>query len=193
METHDRIVGRTYRAAQRICGARIIIEKTATYQTLRWCVEVGGPLICAQDDGTTLDDVIALRPGWEAFRELVAVASKLTDAMADDPLNHVVYGHHRFRLYVRRMLRILDIKASPASRSLLPAVNTMRDSGAKARPLQFLRRQSKWHELLSTQPDDVRLWETAVLFYVRHAFRSSDMWLKWSRRYADLKTSFGSG
>lgn len=187
VETNDRIVGRTYRTAQRLCEARIINEKTAMCRILRSFVEIGGALICAQDDGTTLDDVIALRPGWEEFRDLVAVASKLADAMSDNPLNHVVHGYHRFRLYARRMLRLLDIDAAPASQPLLAAVKTMREGGAKARPVNFLRPQSKWRRLLHSQPDDVRLWETAVLFHVRNAFRSDDIWLKSSRRYADLK------
>lgn len=187
VETNDRIVGRTYRIAQRLCEARIINEKTAMCQTLRSFVEIGGALICAQDDGTTLDDVIAMRPGWDEFRDLVAVASKLADAMSDDPLNHVVHGYHRFRLYARRMLRLLDIDAAPASQSLLTAVKAMRDVKARARPVDFLRPQSKWRRLLHSQPDDVRLWETAVLFHVRSAFRSGDIWLKSSRRYADLK------
>ena len=33
----------------------------------------------------------------------------------------------------------------------------------------------------------MRLWEVAVLFHLRDAFRSGDVWLRRSRRYADLK------
>lgn len=107
--------------------------------------------------------------------------------MADDPLNHVVQGYHRFRLYAPRMLRVLDIQAAPVAQSLLAAVKILRDGGTKARPVNFLRRRSKWHRLLHAHPDDARLWEIAVLFHLRDAFRSGDIWLKSSRRYADLK------
>ena len=31
------------------------------------------------------------------------------------------------------------------------------------------------------------MWEVAVLFHLRDAFRSGDVWLAHSRRYADLK------
>jgi hypothetical protein len=34
---------------------------------------------------------------------------------------------------------------------------------------------------------DHRLWEIAVLFHLRDAFRSGDVWLAGSRRYGDLK------
>ena len=34
---------------------------------------------------------------------------------------------------------------------------------------------------------DTRLWEVAVLFHLRDAFRSGDVWLLHSRHYGDLK------
>jgi TnpA family transposase len=41
---------------------------------------------------------------------------------------------------------------------------------------------------MNNQEDDsTRLWEVAVLFHLRDAFRSGDVWLRRSRRYADLK------
>ena len=187
VETHDRIVGKTYRTAQRLCETRIADEKTAVRQTLRSFVEIGGALITAQDDGTMLDDVIAERAGWDGFRELVAMASKLTDTMADDPLNHVAEGYNRFRRYAPRMLRLLDIQAAPVAQPLLTAVQILRDGDATARPVSFLRPRSKWHRLLNTRSDDARLWETAVLFHLRDAFRAGDVWLTSSHRYADLK------
>lgn len=59
-------------------------------------------------------------------------------------------------------------------------------AGAQAldRPTIFLRRGSKWHRHLQAQnPGDHRLWEVAVLFHLREAFRSGDIWLTHSRRY----------
>ncbi len=52
----------------------------------------------------------------------------------------------------------------------------------------ILRRTSKWHRHLNAQePGDNRLWEVAVLFHNRDAFRPDDIWLPHSRCYADLK------
>jgi hypothetical protein len=52
----------------------------------------------------------------------------------------------------------------------------------------FLRPSSKWHRHLRAQAaGDGRLWEIAVLFHLRDAFRSGDVWLVRSRRYGDLK------
>ena len=55
----------------------------------------------------------------------------------------------------------------------------------------FLRPNSRWGRLLRTQPDH-RLWETAVLFHLRDAFRAGDVWLARSRRYGDIRAAVGS-
>ena len=83
------------------------------------------------------------------------------------------------------MLRTLDIEASPAAEPLLHAVDVLRSDGT-ARPTGFLRPNSRWRRLLRTQSDH-RLWETAVLFHLRDAFRAGDVWLAWSRRYGDIR------
>jgi hypothetical protein len=54
VETHDRIVGRLYRASERLC-TRIADEKAAVRDTLKSFAEIGGALLGAQDDGTALD------------------------------------------------------------------------------------------------------------------------------------------
>lgn len=62
------------------------------------------------------------------------------------------------------------------------------DEKPETRPVGFLRRGSKWHRHLNAEDGDGhRLWEVAVLFHLREAFRSGDIWLPHSRRYADLK------
>ena len=94
-------------------------------------------------------------------------------------------GYSRFRRYTPRMLRTLDIEASPAAEPLLDAVDVLRSDGT-ARPTGFLRPNSRWSRLLRTQSDH-RLWETAVLFHLRDAFRVGGIWLVRSRRYGDIR------
>ena len=55
-----------------------------------------------------------------------------------------------------------------------------------ARPTGFLRPNSKWSRRLRAHADP-RLWETAVLFHLRDAFRAGDVWLARSRRYRDVR------
>ncbi|QSR20478.1 Tn3 family transposase [Novosphingobium sp. KA1] len=188
VETHDRIVGRLYRASERLCNTRIADEKAAVRDTLKSFAEIGGALLGAQDDGTALDGIIATGPGWERFRTLVATASALTNVLAADPLSRVLDGYHRFRLYAPRMLRLLDMQAAPIATPLLAAVAMLRNGIKVDPPVDFLRPNSKWHRHLCAEPSgDHRLWEIAVLFHIRDAFRSGDIWLAGSRRYGDLK------
>ncbi len=103
VETHDRIVGKLYRASECICQAKVVDEANAVRDTLKSFAEIGGALVDAQDDGQPLDDVIASGSGWDSFKTLVAMATRLTAIMVDDPLNHVIDGYHRFRRYAPRI------------------------------------------------------------------------------------------
>ncbi|MEX7005980.1 DUF4158 domain-containing protein, partial [Pseudomonas aeruginosa] len=54
VETHDRIVGRLYRASERICHAKVADEAGVVRDTLKSFAEIGGALVDAQDDGQPL-------------------------------------------------------------------------------------------------------------------------------------------
>ena len=59
VETHDRIVGRTYRAAVRTCETHIGNETAAVREALRSFADLGSALLGARDTGEALDAVIA--------------------------------------------------------------------------------------------------------------------------------------
>lgn len=189
VETHDRIVGKTWREAKKLCDGRIVDSKAAVTDTLRAFSDLGAALLEARNDEVALETAITASSGWPGLENLVATASQLTDTLATDPLAHVVQGYHRFRRYAPRMLRSLDIQAAHVAEPLMAAValiTAKRDVASP--PTGFLRRTSKWTRHLKAQDaDDNRLWEVAVLFHLRDAFRSGDVWLGHSRRYADLK------
>ena len=62
VETHDRVVGRTYREATRVCEAQLGDETAAVRESLRAFAELGRALIGARDTGEALDAVIADGP-----------------------------------------------------------------------------------------------------------------------------------
>jgi TnpA family transposase len=188
VETHDRIVGKTWRDGQRLCAARIDDAKAAVQQTLRSFRDLGSALLEARSDGASLDKAVSTCPGWSDLEDLVAVTSRLTDTLSSDPLAHVVQGHNRFRRYVPRMLCLLQFDGAEVAKPLLDALVSIRTGAAHDQETGFLRRTSKWHRHLKAQePGDRRLWEVAVFFHFRDAFRSGDIWLERSRRYGDLK------
>ena len=159
VETHDRIVGRTYREAARTCEGQL--GAAAVREALRAFAELGTALIGARDTGEALNAVIADRPGWEGLGDLVARAAALANTVASDPLNHVLGGYSRFRRYTPRMLRTLDIEASPVAKPLLEAVDVLR-SDAPAGPTVFLRPNSSGR-LLRSQSDSPPLGDGGVV------------------------------
>ena len=86
------------------------------------------------------------------------------------------------------MLHLLKIDGAHVATPLLAAIDLIKNGARHSVPTDFLRRTSKWHQHLKMQqPSDQRLWEVAVLFHLRDAFRSGDIWLAQSKRYGDLK------
>jgi TnpA family transposase len=187
VETHDRIVGKTWREAKSRCDARADDAKAALKDTLQAFSTLGSAPLEAHEDQASLDDAVHNAGGWSSLKGLVATAAQLTDTLAADPLAHVVHGYHRFRRYAPRMLMLLNIQAAPVAEPLLAAARIISGRETKeVRPLTFLRRTSKWHRHLNDD-DGHRLWEVAVLFHLRESFRSGDVWLAHSRRFGDLK------
>ncbi|MBO6920485.1 MAG: Tn3 family transposase [Rhizobiaceae bacterium] len=189
VETHDRIVGKTWRDAKKLCDAQITDSRSSLQKTLHSFKELGFALLEAKGDEASLDEATETACGWAHLENLVATASKLTDTMAANPLSHVIHGYNRFRRYAPRMLRALNINGAPATKPLLSAAKMIANDQKEAPlPHDFLRRTSKWHRHLKAQKlDDNRLWEVAVMFQIREAFRARDIWLSHSRRYVDLK------
>ena len=188
VETHDRIVGKTWREAKSRCDARASDAKLALKETLQAFSTLGSALLEAHEDRASLEEAVGNAGGWLSLKGLVATAAQLTDTLAADPLAHVSHGYHRFRRYAPRMLRAVDIQAAPVAEPLLAASKIVAGTDVTAtRSMAFLRRGSKWQRHLCGEDDGGRLWEVAVLFHLREAFRSGDVWLAHSRRYGDLK------
>ncbi|MEP6067886.1 MAG: hypothetical protein ABJ246_18765 [Paracoccaceae bacterium] len=64
VETHDRIVGKTWREAKKICDAQVDAQKVTIEQTLCSFAELGAALLAAKADGSDLDAAIADHQGW---------------------------------------------------------------------------------------------------------------------------------
>ena len=189
VETHDRVVGKVWRDASRLCDARINDAKISLQDTLRSFKRLGAALLEAKGDDAPLDPAVVGACGWHRLEGLVTTAAQLSDTMSADPLSHVDQGYHRFRRYAPRMLHVLDIKAASVAEPLMVAANIIeKNKGTVERSITFLRRNSKWlRHLQTSDPDSHRLWEVAVMSHLRDAFRSGDIWLAHSRRYGDLK------
>ena len=99
IETHDRIVGRTWREAKQLHDARAAETRGAVTATLDGFAALGRSLLDAHGNGASLEDAVARVAGWDRLDHLVATARTLTDTLGDDPLAYVDQGYHRFRRY----------------------------------------------------------------------------------------------
>ncbi|MEO1179043.1 MAG: DUF4158 domain-containing protein, partial [Pseudomonadota bacterium] len=75
VETHDRIVGKTWRDAKKICDARVADAKSALHDTLRSFKTLGVALLEAKGDGASLDTAIETACGWQKLEGLVATTA----------------------------------------------------------------------------------------------------------------------
>lgn len=189
VETHDRIVGKTWREAKQLHEAQIGDARSAVTDTLRGFTVIGTAMITARNDGVPVETMVGRLPEWGQLEQLVATAARLSATMADEPLAHVGMGYHRFRRYAPRMLRCLRIECAPVALPLLAAATKIRDSRpSNTADPDFMRPNSKWRRHLRAQEkSDNRFWEVSVLFHLRDGFRSGDLWLVQSRRYGDMK------
>ena len=125
VETHDRIVGQTFRSAMRRCDERLQDSRAVLHDTLNAFRTFGAALLEAKGDGAPLEEAVAAAGGWRKLEDVVAAAAQLSYTMSADPLAHVVQGWPRFRRHAPRMLRALDIRASGAGEPILTALRAI--------------------------------------------------------------------
>lgn len=176
VETHERITGRLYRDAERLCATLAADHRGSVADTLHIFAQVSRALVHAHAAGKDASAVIERTVGWTGLRRLAATAATLTSAIEADPLDHLATGHARLRRYAPRMLEALPLRGGQAATALMTAIEALRAMNRRGRtgplaslPLGFAR--PKWRERLVTGrgPVDPRAWETAVLFSLRDA------------------------
>jgi len=189
VETHDRIVGAIWRDAKKICDMRVAEAQAEIETTLAGFEALGSTLLMAKGDEVALAGAVDASCGWGALESLVAKSGQLRATVKADVLAHVAKGFHRLKLYARRMLSALDISCADVAQPLLKAAEVIREKrDIPTGSLAFLLPRSKWRgHFRDPETDRERLWVVAVLFHLRDTFRSGDIWLTHSRRYADMK------
>jgi TnpA family transposase len=189
VETHDRIVGAIWRDAKKICDTHIAEAQVEIEATLAGFETLGATLLMAKGDEEALAGAVDASCGWGALESLVAKSRQLRATVKADVLAHVPKGFHRFKRYARRMLSALDITCADVAQPLLKAAEVIREKrDIPTGSLAFLLPRSKWRgHFQGPETDRERLWVVAVLFHLRDTFRSGDIWLTHSRRYADMK------
>ncbi|RAX37839.1 Tn3 family transposase [Rhizobium tropici] len=195
VETHDRIVGKLYRACERKRDELLQAERASISDTLKMLSRYGDALITAHDEQDDLGLAIREGGGWDLLRQTVAQAAALTGKVSADPLEFVTDGYARFRRYAPRFLEVLAFRGGRGADSLLDALEMLRRLNRRGHrtlpvnaPLDFAR--AKWRKrILKGGKPDRQIWEIGILFELRNALRSGDIWLADSRRYREISTA----
>lgn len=195
VETHDRIVGKLYRAAERRRDELLHERRGAIGKVLKSFAEVGTAIVAAREDDGDLAAAVEASGGWGIFENLVDRAVTLTRYVEADPLDFVTDGYTRFRRYVPRMLETIELRGGRAAAPLLEAIEVLRGLNRRAvarvpsdAPVAFAR--PKWRKRICPGGClDRQVWETAILFELRNALRSGDLWLAESRRYCEVEAA----
>lgn len=189
IESHDRIAGKTWKAAERRADAVAADHKVSLAETLKGFTAVGTAMLDACAANRSVGEAVDGSIGWEAFARLVGNAGALTGKLAAEPVDFITDGHARFRRYTPRLLDALDLQGGRNAAPILEAVTALRalnatgDTGIRPDlPTSFLR--PKWRaRVIGKDGIDRKSWETALLFAIRDGLPSGDLWVAESRRH----------
>ena len=113
IETHDRIVGRTWREAKQLHDARAAETRGGVTATLGSFAALGQSLLEAHGDGASLEDAVARAAGWDYLTRLVATARTLRidrlTADAPDGIDDLVLDLYRRLPLVRITDLLLEV------------------------------------------------------------------------------------
>ncbi|HJU17077.1 MAG TPA: Tn3 family transposase [Stellaceae bacterium] len=195
IETHDRILGRLYRQAERRRDEALAGGREDLGATLKGLAAAGGALVAARQAGSDLEAAVETATTWTAFERLVQAATRLTQRTEVEPIDFLLEGYARLRRYAPRFLASFTFRASPAAAPLLAAIGLLKRMNAKGTrdipaeaPRGFVRR--KWRgRVFQSGGTDRRYWELALLFELRNALRAGDLWTEESRRYRSMEAA----
>jgi hypothetical protein len=190
---HDRFMGSLFNKAKRNHGDRFQESGKAINDKVRLYSRVGRALLDAkQSGGDPFAAIEAIIP-WAVFSESIAEAERLARPENFDYLALIGDGFNQLRRYTPTFLETLNLKAAPAARELLAAVEVLRDMNKRQvrkvpddAPASFVRK--RWENLVRT-PDglDRRYYEMCVLSELKNSLRSGDIWVQGSRQFKDFE------
>ena len=160
---------------------------------MRLYSRIGRALLDAkQSGGDPFAAIEAIIP-WDVFTESITEAEKLAQSENFDYLALVGDGFNQLRRYTPTLLEALTMKAAPAARELLAAVDVLKGMNERqARkvpdnaPTAFVRK--RWESLVCTKDGlDRRFYELCVLSELKNSVRSGDIWVQGSRQFKDFE------
>ncbi|WP_460581707.1 Tn3 family transposase, partial [Hymenobacter luteus] len=193
LDLHDRLIGKLFNAAKHKHQQQFQASGKAINQQVRLFGRIGQALLTARATGTDPFAAIESVLPWEEFTASVDQAHQLAQPADFDFLHHIGEQYATLRRYAPAFLAALPLRAAPAARPLLAAIDVLRGmNAAGARklpadaPTAFISR--RWQKVVRTdQGLDRRYYELCALAELKNALRSGDMWVLGSRQFKDFE------
>ncbi|HQR96956.1 MULTISPECIES: Tn3 family transposase [unclassified Polaromonas] len=192
IDLHDRIIGKLFNAAKNKHQQQFQASGKAINDKVRLYGCIGQALIDAkQKGGDPFAAIEAVMP-WDTFAASVTEAQTLARPADFDFLHHIGESYATLRRYAPQFLDVLKLRAAPAAKGVLDAINVLRgmnsDSARKVpadAPTAFIK--PRWAKLVLTDEGiDRRYYELCALSELKNALRSGDVWVQGSRQFKDF-------
>ena len=192
IELHDRIMGQLFSVAKRKHQEQFHASGKAINAKLRLYGQIGQALLEAKLSGGDAFAAIESVMPWSEFAESVTDAQKLAQPEDFDFLRRIGESYATLRRYSPPFLDVLKLRAAPAARDVLDAVEMLRRVNAENErklpddaPIAFIK--PRWAKLVITDDGiDRRYYELCALSELKNALRSGDIWVQGSRQFKDF-------
>ena len=193
IDLHDRILGKLFNAAKNKHQQQFQATGKAINDKVRLYGRIGQALLEAKQSGGDPFAAIESVLSWAAFAESVTEAQKLAQPEDFDFLHRIGESYATLRRYAPELLDVLKLRAAPAAKDVLDAIEVLRGLNAdKARkvptdaPTGFIKK--RWEKLVMTDTGiDRRYYELCALSELKNALRSGDIWVQGSRQFKDFE------
>ena len=153
IDLHDRIIGKVFNAAKNSHQQQFQASGKAINDKVRLYGRIGQALLEAKQSGTDPFAAIEAVLPWDAFTVSITEAQKLAQPEDFDFLSRIGESYTMLRRYAPEFLSVLKLRAAPAAKSLLAAIDVLRGMNAEnARklpadaPTDFVKK--RWEKLV---------------------------------------------
>ncbi len=193
VDMHESFLGRQFKRAERKHLNNFQENGKAIHDKVRLYATIGQAIIDARELSEDAFAAIERVLTWDAFRESVLEADKISQPEGFDHLALIADSYSQLRRYAPALLEHFEFRAAPVSDDLLKAIELLRALNAgnarrvpEAAPRSFVRQ--RWAKYVFTENGiDRRFYETCVLSELSKALRAGDLWVAGSRRYKDFE------